>query len=295
MLAPRARAQLPTRVNALLQYATDADAANAEIRKIESDLTQAKQRVGSGRRRRVACGGTSTQASARPPTHPPHARAPPRAVHPRRSTFAPLPPPPPLPRASPVRTQINDMQVEARGLGEPTRRELGNKISLYRNSLDTVGADLGKAKAKFQRNALLGGGPGGGGAGSRPLDFDKSNDQRSRMMSTTDKLRGGTDTLNDAHSRLEETLEVGACARGRGRARRVGGRAGCAHSLPRACTQQPDPPPPPPPLPRLFAARLQARASRRSCNATATRWAASAATWARSAARWTRRAASCAP
>ena len=37
--------QLPTRVNALLQYNSDADAANAEIRKIEADLTSAKQRV----------------------------------------------------------------------------------------------------------------------------------------------------------------------------------------------------------------------------------------------------------
>ena len=37
--------QLPTRVNALLQYSNEADAANAEIRKIEQDITQAKQRV----------------------------------------------------------------------------------------------------------------------------------------------------------------------------------------------------------------------------------------------------------
>lgn len=79
---------------------------------------------------------------------------------------------------------------------------------MYRTSLDTVSGDLTKAKAKFQRGALLGGGPGG--AGGRPLDFDKSMDQRQRMMNTTDKLRGGTDTLNAAHASLEETISVGA-------------------------------------------------------------------------------------
>ena len=116
------------------------------------------------------------------------------------------------------------MQVEARGLSEPTRRELGNKISTYRTSLEGVGAELAKAKAKYQRNALLG---AGGAAGGRPLEFEKSNDQRTKMMNTTEKLRGGNETLTSAHSRLEETLEVGAwctCA-ARERACCVHGRA----------------------------------------------------------------------
>lgn len=138
--------QLPSRVNALLQYNSEADAANAEIRKIEADLTSAKQR-------------------------------------------------------------LTDMQVEARGLSDPTRKELGNKINMYRASLDTVSGDLTKAKTKYQRNALLGGGAQGG-AGGRPMEFDKSLDQRQRMMNNTDKLRGGNDTLQSAHSRLEETIEV---------------------------------------------------------------------------------------
>ena len=79
---------------------------------------------------------------------------------------------------------------------------------MYRTNLESVTADLNKAKQKFQRNALLG---GGGGAGSgRPLDFDKSTDQRTRMMNTTDTLRGGTDQLDAAHRQLEETIDVGA-------------------------------------------------------------------------------------
>lgn len=57
--------QLPTRVNALLQYASEADAANAEIRKIEADLTQAKQRVRSGVG--IGGGGGGTVWPARQP------------------------------------------------------------------------------------------------------------------------------------------------------------------------------------------------------------------------------------
>ena len=117
----------------------------------------------------------------------------------------------PFPSAAPLPAQLNDMQVEARGLSEPTRRELGNKISTYRTSLEGVGTDLTKAKAKYQRNALLG---PNGAAGGRPLEFDKSNDQRTKMMGTTEKLRGGNETLANAHSRLEETIEVGASGSG---------------------------------------------------------------------------------
>jgi hypothetical protein len=80
---------------------------------------------------------------------------------------------------------------------------------MYRSTLESTIADLGKAKQKFQRSALMAGGPAGGG---RPLEFDKSVDQRQRMANTTDKLRGGTDQLNQAHSQLEETLDVGACS-----------------------------------------------------------------------------------
>lgn len=152
------------------------------------------------------------------------------------------------------------MQVEARGLSEPTRRELGNKvsasppqsmaarlqthtrvskhthtqhplipkpnhhhphptphprvrrpqISTYRSSLEGVSSELTKAKAKYQRSALLGTPGGANGTRGGPMEFEKSQDQRTRMMNTTDKLRGGTETLDAAHSRLEETIEVGA-------------------------------------------------------------------------------------
>jgi Vesicle transport v-SNARE protein N-terminus/Snare region anchored in the vesicle membrane C-terminus len=135
--------QLPMRLNGLMQYTTDSEAANGDIRRIEGDLTQAKQRLG-------------------------------------------------------------DMEMEARGLSEPTRRELGNKVKVYRSNLDTIAADLTKAKQKYQRGALL-----GSGASAGRLDFNKSQDQRERMMQTNEKLRGGTNQLNDAQRRLEETLDVG--------------------------------------------------------------------------------------
>ncbi len=64
--------------------------------------------------------------------------------------------------------------MEARGLPEATRRHLGGKIRTYKDSLDTVGQDLKRAKEKFSRAALLGGAAGGAGASGRPLDFDAS-------------------------------------------------------------------------------------------------------------------------
>ena len=77
------------------------------------------------------------------------------------------------------------------------------QVVMYRSNLEGITNDLNKSRAKFQRNALLSG-PSG-----RPLEFDKSQDQRSRMMENTDKLRGGTDQLNDAHRTLEATSAVG--------------------------------------------------------------------------------------
>jgi hypothetical protein len=85
------------------------------------------------------------------------------------------------------------MEMEARGLADPTRKELGNKVGvvfmvlgmrtetssdclhvqvkLYKGTLDTVQQDLKRAKEKFSRAALMGGANTPGG---RPLDFDKS-------------------------------------------------------------------------------------------------------------------------
>lgn len=141
--------QLPIRLNSVMTYSSEAE-ANAELRRIESDMTQARQR-------------------------------------------------------------LQDMEMEARGIPEPTRKTLGDKIRTYKASLEPVQADLKRAKDKYSRAALMGspGGGGGGGAGGRPLDFDKSADARACMAAMTDKMRGGTATLMDAHTRLEETVSVG--------------------------------------------------------------------------------------
>ena len=135
---------LPTRINALLSYETNADAAQTELRRIKSDMSTAKQ-------------------------------------------------------------HSMDMEIAARGIGEPTRRELGNKIRIHKETLATLAKDLAQAEAKFDRGALL----GGSRANERPLEFDKSVGQRERMAAGTEMLRGGTGQLNDAHRRLEETIEVG--------------------------------------------------------------------------------------
>jgi hypothetical protein len=87
---------------------------------------------------------------------------------------------------------------------------LAPQISTYRSSLEGVSSELTKAKAKYQRSALLGTPGGANGTRGGPMEFEKSQDQRTRMMNTTDKLRGGTETLDAAHSRLEETIDVGA-------------------------------------------------------------------------------------
>jgi len=137
-------AQLPTRINTLVQYESNADKAQTEIRRIMSDLATAKQRV-------------------------------------------------------------SDMEMANRSIPEPTRKELGNKIRGYKDSLATLQKDLKQAEDKFSRSALM----AGRGDADRPLDYDKSQSQRDRMQATTDKLRGSSTVLDDANRRIEETLEVG--------------------------------------------------------------------------------------
>ena len=100
-----------------------------------------------------------------------------------------------------------DMEIAARSIGEPTRRELGNKIRIHKETLATLQKDLTSAEGKFDRSALMG---TRAAAGAAPLEFDKSAGNRARMDQATDKLRGGTNQLGDAQRRLEETIDVGA-------------------------------------------------------------------------------------
>lgn len=91
--------QLPMRINSVSQYTNEAE-ANAEIRRIEGDLTQARQRV------RTA-----------------HCSAPGRSWH--SSFIGCVAHNYGFPHAY---LQLQDMEMEARGLPEPTRKELGNKV-----------------------------------------------------------------------------------------------------------------------------------------------------------------------
>ena len=97
-----------------------------------------------------------------------------------------------------------DMEIAARGIAEPTRRELGNKIRIHKETLATLQKDLSAAEAKFDRSALL------GTRAAAPLEYDKSQSARDRATEATDKLRKGTTQLGDAQRRLEETIDVGS-------------------------------------------------------------------------------------
>lgn len=105
---------------------------------------------------------------------------------------------------STAKQRVSDMEMANRSIPEPTRRELGNKIRTYKDSLATLQKDLKQAEDKFSRNALM-----SGSRENRPVEFDKSTAARDRMAQNTEKLRGGTDVLNDANRRIEETLDVG--------------------------------------------------------------------------------------
>jgi hypothetical protein len=199
-------------------------------------------RVLPHRRRRIPPGGGRHAGQPVPHVRPqaaPAAAALPARRYPKTPLFftpSPSPPlPPPLPPSRQLPTRINtliqyennpdkaqseirrvmadlstakqrvsDMEMANRSIPEPTRRELGNKIRTYKDSLATLQKDLKQAEDKFSRNALM-----AGSRADRPLEFDKSTASRDRMQQQTDKLRGGTDVLNDANRRIEETLDVG--------------------------------------------------------------------------------------
>jgi hypothetical protein len=136
--------QLQPRINSLVNYESNPEAAQAELKKIKAELHSAKQ-------------------------------------------------------------LSSDMEMSARGIAEPTRRELGDKIRGHKETLASLAKDLAAAEAKFDRSALL-----GSRTAAQALEYDKSLAQRERMAQATEKLRGGTSVLEDAHRSLEATIETGS-------------------------------------------------------------------------------------
>ena len=106
---------------------------------------------------------------------------------------------------------IQDMEMSNRTIAEPTKRDVAKKISVHRETMKTLEKDLALAEQKFDRGALFGarGGAGGGGGGG-PLEYDKSQSARDRASAATEKLKAGSNILEDAHRRVEETIDVGA-------------------------------------------------------------------------------------
>ena len=101
---------------------------------------------------------------------------------------------------------IADMELTNRNIPEPTKRDVTKKISVHRETLRTLEKDLAQAEQKFDRGALFGARSGAGG----PLEYDKSQSARDRATAATEKLKTGTNVLEDAHRRVEETIDVGA-------------------------------------------------------------------------------------
>ena len=135
----------------------------------------------------------------------------------------PLPPPPsPLPETNEdkgktdvrgiktdlavAKQMLSDMEHTNRNIPEPTKRDVSKKISVHREALKTLEKDLAQAEQKFDRGALFGSRSGAGG----PLEYDKSQSARDRATAATEKLKTGTNVLEDAHRRVEETIDVGA-------------------------------------------------------------------------------------
>lgn len=99
------------------------------------------------------------------------------------------------------------MDLEAKGLPEPLKSQLGAKVKTYQESLAREAADFKRAQEKVQRAALIG--SGRADVSGRPLEFGKSAEARTRMEESTTKLQASSAVLDDAHARLEETLDVG--------------------------------------------------------------------------------------
>ena len=103
-----------------------------------------------------------------------------------------------------ARQLVSDMEHTNRTIAEPTKRELVKKISVHRETVATLGKDLALAEQKFDSKSLF------GSRSAAPLEYDKSQSARDRATQATEKLRGGTSILEDAHRRVEETIDVGA-------------------------------------------------------------------------------------
>jgi len=104
---------------------------------------------------------------------------------------------------------IQDMEMSNRTIAEPTKRDVAKKISVHRETMKTLEKDLALAEQKFDRGALFGA-RGGAGGGGGPLEYDKSQSARDRATAATEKLKTGSSVLEDAHRRVEETIDVGA-------------------------------------------------------------------------------------
>ncbi|EWM28770.1 vesicle transport through interaction with t-snares 1a [Nannochloropsis gaditana] len=106
-----------------------------------------------------------------------------------------------LRQASPQVTQleglIKQMKLEVRSLDAGTKAALSAKVQTYERVLTGVKADLGRAREREEKDALLG---AGGGV---------SMVQRQRLLETSERLAHQNRTIDNARKVMAETEQVG--------------------------------------------------------------------------------------
>lgn len=104
----------------------------------------------------------------------------------------------------PCAVQLNEMEIEARGMDRAVKRSFTDRIRKYRGELSELARDLGRAQERASRAALVGGGD------VELAQTSMSN--RSRLLEAGDRMDRTTATLAESRRTLEETTEVGTFA-----------------------------------------------------------------------------------
>jgi hypothetical protein len=92
------------------------------------------------------------------------------------------------------------MEVQARSVDPAFRKACQDKCKNYKSSLKSVKADLDRLAEGADRSDLM---------SMSNKEAQMQMDQQKRLISTTDKLQKGKDTLEATRLQLLETEEVG--------------------------------------------------------------------------------------
>ena len=96
---------------------------------------------------------------------------------------------------------VKQMEIEVRSQGGGAKKELVEKISMYKRSLKKYRGDFATQKNRLNRGTLMSGADG-------PA-LGKSAEQRQRLLDTNDKLERQNEAILNAQRTVAETEEVG--------------------------------------------------------------------------------------